>query len=59
MGGYSGIIGTINEAESLDIRTNTWMQLPSMNIRRSALYLTRIDYHEIIEKFIRHKNGIV
>ncbi|VDN08606.1 unnamed protein product [Thelazia callipaeda] len=56
-GGYGGMVGTIGETEAYDFRTNTWTELPVMNLRRSALYLTRIENHEIIEAFVRPQNS--
>uniref|UniRef100_F1L1M8 Kelch repeat and BTB domain-containing protein n=1 Tax=Ascaris suum TaxID=6253 RepID=F1L1M8_ASCSU len=52
-GGYAGVVGTINEVEAFDFRADAWTEMPSMGMRRSAVYLTRIDNHEIIEKLVR------
>ncbi|VBB25429.1 unnamed protein product [Acanthocheilonema viteae] len=54
-GGYGGMVGTIGETEAYDFRSNNWIELPTMNLRRSALYLTRVDNHDIIEAFVRPK----
>uniref|UniRef100_A0A158Q812 BTB domain-containing protein n=1 Tax=Elaeophora elaphi TaxID=1147741 RepID=A0A158Q812_9BILA len=54
-GGYGGMVGTIGETEAYDFRSNNWIELPTMNLRRSALYLTRLDNHDIIEAFVRPK----
>ncbi|VDK56046.1 unnamed protein product [Anisakis simplex] len=52
-GGYAGAVGTISEVEQFDFRADAWLPLPSMSMRRSAVYLTRIDSHPIIEKLVR------
>nr|CRZ22849.1 Bm8814, isoform a [Brugia malayi] len=52
-GGYGGMVGTIGETEAYDFRSNNWIELPTMSLRRSALYLTRIENHDIIEAFVR------
>ncbi|VDK86453.1 unnamed protein product [Litomosoides sigmodontis] len=54
-GGYGGMVGTIGETEAYDFRSNNWIELPTMSLRRSALYLTRVDNHDIIEAFVRPK----
>lgn len=51
-GGYGGTVGTIREVEAYDFRANSWTELPMMNLRRSAVYLTRIDHHDVIEAFV-------
>ncbi|VDM40675.1 unnamed protein product [Toxocara canis] len=52
-GGYAGVVGTISDVEAFDFRADTWLEMPAMGMRRSAVYLTRIDNHEIIEKLVR------
>ncbi|VDN27828.1 unnamed protein product [Gongylonema pulchrum] len=54
-GGYGGIVGTIDDTEAYDFRANAWKELPKMGLRRSAVYLTKIEYHDIIEAFVRPK----
>uniref|UniRef100_A0A2K6W815 BTB domain-containing protein n=1 Tax=Onchocerca volvulus TaxID=6282 RepID=A0A2K6W815_ONCVO len=54
-GGYGGMVGTIGETEAYDFRSNSWIELPTMSLRRSALYLTRVENHEIIDAFVRPK----
>lgn len=49
------MVGTIGETEAYDFRSNNWIELPTMGLRRSALYLTRVDDHDIIEAFVRPK----
>uniref|UniRef100_A0A915Q397 BTB domain-containing protein n=1 Tax=Setaria digitata TaxID=48799 RepID=A0A915Q397_9BILA len=56
-GGYGGLVGTIGETEAYDFRSNTWIELPTMSLRRSALYLTRVENHDIIEAFVRPKSS--
>lgn len=52
-GGYGGAIGTISFAESYDFLKNQWCEMPQLSLRRSALYLTRIDNSDIIEDFLK------
>lgn len=54
-GGYGGPIGIIDEAETYDFRIDTWTDLPSISLSRSALFLTRIEDHKIIDDFVRPK----
>lgn len=52
-GGYGGIMGTLSAVEQYDIRANAWFEMAPLGLRRSALYLTRVDDHDSVELLLR------